>query len=121
MLYSALTNEHLIITDFETRLCSNGEQGDNRQTLAAAPTLQGDIAYYLITNGDKTPFALQTLHGILFGADAYGRNHDIDWLSEVSWLTADAVRSTIAGLPGHEHENFLEFADALEGLAGEGA
>ncbi len=114
---SFLTNHCQIIVDFERQILSNGETGDQRQTLACAPTTEGYVAWYLCGNGDDTPIAVQTLDCINWGADGFGHESGgVEWLNDAevkSWLHADAIREAVVNT---ESKNIREFAEALEGF-----
>ena len=114
---NALTNNCFILEDFEIKLCSNEEKGDERQILAAAPTTEGWVAYYIITNGDDVPVAVQSQQGVQFGEDGFGAGFTVDWLEspEMAWLNAEAINDAISSLPYGSYENLREFADAVEG------
>ena len=109
----AITNDTFIISVFARCLMTNGEQADQRITLECAPTTKGEIAYYLTTNGDPVPVALQNENGIHWGNEAFGRGFDTsDWLPDYSeWLAGYAFRNE---LNGELDSNIIAFADALD-------
>lgn len=83
-----ITNHLAVARNFQVTLADNGQVGDSKTWLNAAPIVKGEniggIAVYISTNGDPVLLAIYS------ATNAYGHGATLAWLSDESSLREQA-------------------------------
>jgi hypothetical protein len=74
-----LTNQIEVNLDHRTEICTNGKTGDARLVLCMAPAYRRGshapmTAFFVRTNGEPYPLAIENEYGFFLGHEAFGRD-----------------------------------------------
>lgn len=124
MKITYITQHTRVNLDLEQCILTNGERADARLALCFAPAYEDGCdlqmtAFYITSNGDPYPLAVENEDGVFFGQAAFG-GVAADYSRECSdWLTPEALEGWFASQrtrqPTDGHA-VIRLADALRAV-----